>query len=60
MLYNIQTKDIKKSTDCLNCELFDKYHKKCLGIGLKCFEFDEKTKTIIDPFTKLPICLEEE
>lgn len=60
MLYNIKNKKIKKSIDCLKCEYFDKYNKKCVGIGKRCFEFDEKTRTIIDPITKLPMRLGEE
>ena len=34
-----------------------KKKKKCNGIGKCCFEFDPKTKTAIDPITKMPIKL---
>lgn len=60
MLYNINKQKIHKSLDCLECEYFDKYSKKCKGIGKCCFEYDEKTHTIIDPITKLPLRLKEE
>ena len=57
MLYNNKLKAIHKATDCLTCRCFDKAKKKCGGIGKVCFEYDEKTKTAIDPITKLPIKL---
>lgn len=55
MLYNTKKKKIKEQTDCPVCECFDKKRKKCNGIGKCCFEWDDKTKTAIDPITKLPI-----
>lgn len=54
MLYNIETKQIKNDLSCLECPHFDKQMKKCVGIGKACFEFDQVTKTCIDPVTKLP------
>lgn len=58
MLYNNSKKKVQQSTDCLTCQYFDKRKKKCLGgIGKNCFEYDPKTKTAIDPITKLPIRL---
>ena len=39
--------------DCLTCEYFR--HKKCEGFGVRCFEIDTITGTIIDPITKLNI-----
>lgn len=57
MLYNKNLKKIKTSVDCLTCPNFDKKEKKCKGIGIVCFEYDPKTKTAIDPISKLPIKL---
>ena len=57
MLCN-RNKQIHKPTDCLTCSYFDKQKKKCFGIGKNCFEYDEKTKTAIDPVSKLPIRLD--
>ena len=57
MLYNIETKEPRKSIDCFECPYFDKELKKCKGIGKRCFEYDPKTMTIIDPVTKLPLKL---
>jgi hypothetical protein len=57
MLYNKNLKKIKTSADCLTCPNFDKKEKKCKGIGIVCFEYDPKTKTAIDPISKLPIKL---
>lgn len=57
MLYNYKLKKVHTNIDCLTCECFDKKKKKCNGIGKICFEYDEKTKTAIDPVTKLPIRL---
>lgn len=54
MLYNTELKKVQTNADCLRCPLFDKKKKKCNGIGKYCFEYDEKTKTIFDPLTKLP------
>jgi hypothetical protein len=58
MLYNIKLKKVKKSSDCITCLYFDKKKKKCNGIGKNCFEYDPKTRTAIDPITKLPIKFE--
>lgn len=55
MLYNIEQKKIKTALDCCSCTHFDKETKKCNGINKVCFEYDEKTKTVIDGITKLPI-----
>lgn len=55
MLYNKNLKKVKASSDCITCPNFDKKLKKCNGIGKVCFEYDEKTKTIFDSITKLPI-----
>lgn len=58
MLYNKSKNNIQQTTDCLSCPYFDKYRKECIGgIGKNCFEYDPKTKTAIDPITKLPIKL---
>lgn len=57
MLYNKTTKKVKIARDCLNCKYFDIKTKTCNGIGKNCFEYDEKTKTAIDPVTKLTIKL---
>ena len=59
MLYNKQLNKVQTNIDCLQCEYFDKRRKKCCGIGKNCFEFDPKTRTAIDPITKLPIKLGE-
>lgn len=55
MLYNYNLKKVQSNSQCQKCEFFDKKRKKCLGIGKVCFEYDEKTKTAIDPVTKLPL-----
>lgn len=55
MLYNKRLRKIWKTSDCVMCPYLDKRKKKCLGIGVNCFEFDEKTRTALDPVTKLPI-----
>lgn len=55
MLYNNNLKKVQTNSQCLTCDKFDKKRKKCLGIGKVCFEYDEKTKTLIDPVTKLPL-----
>ena len=57
MIYDIDNKKIHNALDCLDCPYFDKKLKKCGGIGKRCFEYDEKTRTIIDPITKLPLKL---
>lgn len=58
MLYNKQLKKVQASSDCITCPHFDKKKKKCLGIGKNCFEYDPKTRTAIDPITRLPIKLD--
>lgn len=55
MLYNKELKKVQASSDCITCPHFDKEKKKCFGIGKTCFEYDNKTQTIIDPITKLPL-----
>lgn len=55
MLWNKELTKVKTSVDCQTCCYFDKTLKKCNGIGKNCFEYDPKTKTCIDPITKLPI-----
>lgn len=56
MLYNKGKKKVQQAIDCLSCQHFDKRKKKCVdGIGKNCFEYDEKTRTVIDTVTKLPI-----
>ena len=55
MLYKKSEKRIRTSKDCINCSCFDTRLKKCNGIGKECFEYDEKTQTVIDPITKLAI-----
>ena len=55
MLFNNELNKVKTSSDCITCLYFDKKLKKCNGIGKVCFEYDGKTKTMIDPITKLPI-----
>ena len=55
MLYNTEKGKIWSNADCLVCEHFDKKLKKCNGKGKICFEYDFKTRTIIDPITKLPL-----
>lgn len=58
MLYNKNLKRVQASSDCITCQHFDKKKKKCNGIGKNCFEYDPKTRTAIDPITKLPIKFE--
>lgn len=59
MLYNTQKKQVKQIMDCLTCPYFDKMKKKCVGgIGKVCFEYDPKTKIVIDPITHLPLRLQ--
>ena len=55
MLYKKSEKRIRTSKDCIICPFFDTRLKKCNGIGKECFEYDEKTQTVIDPITKLAI-----
>ena len=40
--------------DCANCAHFDRRTKTCNGLNKICFEYDEKTQTIIDGITKMP------
>ena len=54
MLYNTKLKKIKTVLDCPTCAYFDKKLKKCNGLNKICFEYDDKTQTIIDGNTKLP------
>lgn len=60
MLYNILTKKVINLIDCNSCDKFDKKLKKCNGLNERCFEFDTKTKTIIDGVTKMPVNLKGE
>lgn len=60
MLYNRILNKIITNVDCMNCGDFDKATKRCSGFGKTCFEFDPKSKTCIDPVTKLPIRLQKE
>lgn len=53
MLFNTKKNQINGTVFCLECEYF--INKKCEGLGKCCFEYDPKTKVIIDPVTKLPI-----
>lgn len=55
MLYNINEKKQNKTSYCIVCKYFNKVEKQCKGIGKNCFLYDPKTKTVIDPITKLPI-----
>lgn len=57
MLYNSEKNRLKTSMDCLDCIYFDKGEKRCNGLGKVCFLFDEKTNTVIDHITNLPINL---
>ena len=43
----------------MTCPYFDKEKKKCNGLGKTCFEYDPKTKTVIDPITKLAIRIDK-
>lgn len=58
MLFNIKEKKVKNTTTCLNCNFYDKQTHKCSGIGKVCFEYDEKTQTLLDPITQMPLKLE--
>ena len=55
MLYNAKQKKPNKTSYCITCEHFNSVKKQCNGIGKNCFLYDPKTKTVIDPITKLPI-----
>lgn len=54
-LYNIKKGKERDETDCFTCERYDRRLKKCNGLNKVCFEYDPKTKTIIDGKTKLPL-----
>jgi hypothetical protein len=58
MLYNIELNKVRTKVDCQTCKYFDRRTKDCKGIGKCCFEYNEKTRTIFDPITKLPLKLE--
>lgn len=55
MLYNIKLDTIQRNTQCLECEYYDLNKRKCNGLGITCYEYDELTNTIIDTFTGLPL-----
>ena len=55
MLYNLLENRVKKATDCISCPYFDKTTKACGGINKNCYLYDEKTKTVIDGVTGLPL-----
>lgn len=55
MLYNHGLGKVQKPTDCITCPYFNQTLKKCEGLNKNCFLYDEKTQTIIDGVTKLPL-----
>ena len=55
MLYKRTDRRVRTSKDCITCPCFNVRLKKCNGIGKECFEYDEKTQTVIDPITNLAI-----
>lgn len=55
MLYNKKRQKPNKTSYCMNCVYFNKRMKQCEGIGINCFIYDPKSRTVIDPITKLPI-----
>lgn len=55
MIYNIDKKEIQSDKLCFGCKYYNEKTRLCSGIGKVCLEFDEKTQTIIDPITKLPL-----
>lgn len=59
MLYNKKKERVKQQVDCMTCPYFDKSQKKCNGLGKNCFEYDPKTRTAIDPVTKLSIRIDK-
>ena len=59
MLYNIEKKQKQTMLTCATCPYMDKKTLLCSGINKACFEYDEKTDTIIDGITKLPLNLNE-
>lgn len=60
MLYNIEKKKTRTMLDCGSCPHFNKGTFRCEGLNKCCFEYDPKTKTIIDGVTKLPLKVGEE
>lgn len=60
MLYNINEKKKQNLIMCFDCKEFDSKLKKCNGLNKTCFEYDEKTNTIIDGVTKMPVRLKGE
>ena len=57
MYYNKDKRKVQTNIDCITCPHFNRKSKKCNGIGKTCFEYDIKTKTAIDPISRLPIKL---
>lgn len=55
MLYDIEKKKVHSPIDCFTCPHYDSRLLKCHGANKCCFEYDEKTKTVIDGVTKLPL-----
>ena len=55
MLFNLKLNKVQASSQCITCPHFDKTQKKCFGIGKCCAEYDPKTRTVIDPVTKMPL-----
>ena len=55
MLINKETKKIKKDVDCVKCPYFVKAAKKCTGLNVKCFEYNDVLKVAIDGVTGLQI-----
>lgn len=55
MLYNIELGGIQKPTQCITCPYFNQTLKRCEGLNKNCFLYDDKTDTIIDGVTKLPL-----
>ena len=51
----MDNKKTHNALDCVDCKYFDKKLKKCKGLGRRCNEYDPKTMTVIDYFTKLPL-----
>ena len=54
MIYNTKLKRVRTMLDCAKCAHFDQITKTCKGLNKICFEYDEKTQTIIDGITKMP------
>ena len=55
MLYNHGLGKVQKPTQCITCPYFNQTLKKCEGLNKNCFLYDDKTQTIIDGVTKLPL-----